>query len=142
MDSSTVSYKLMGIEILNLQIGVRPVDFNDHEFNFDITAETRVNSEKKLVFIITTVKVRELNGEKELGEIASALAFEVENFEEVITKNNDDHFIVPIPFEILMRTISISTTRGIMFSNFKGTHLHKAILPIVPQLVTPSSDTN
>ena len=56
--------------------------------------------------------------------------FEVENFADFINEENGD---VNLP-EILsnsLNSITLSTVRGLMFSGFKGTFLHNAILPVI-----------
>lgn len=134
-----ISYLLRNIELLSLHINQRPpIGFTGNQFHFDITAEARVSPEKEVVFMVITINTREADKEEQLAQITTALAFQIENFKEVIKLNENNVFEIPTDFEVLVRTIAISTTRGIMFSHFKGTHLVKAILPIVPQLVTPS----
>jgi hypothetical protein len=55
----------------------------------------------------------------------------IENFEDTLKKDEDDKYIIPGDLEGMLKQISISTIRGFMFSEFRGTHLHKAILPIL-----------
>ena len=46
---------------------------------------------------------------------------------------NKQHTLVDLPQEFitLLNSIALSTTRGVMFSQFRGTVLHNAILPII-----------
>jgi hypothetical protein len=56
--------------------------------------------------------------------------FEIPDLKEYVDPKNN---IPKLPEEFLttINSISISTVRGVMFSQFKGTFLHNAILPVV-----------
>jgi hypothetical protein len=125
----TVSYKISAVELLNLELKhpqQENIDFNT--FHFDLKLQHRVNSEKKLVFVITTINI--LNSDKsiQVGMIQTSCIFEVDNIEELIDSENNVTF--PDNFLDEVNSMGISTTRGIMYSEFKGTFLHKAILPV------------
>jgi hypothetical protein len=57
--------------------------------------------------------------------------FEIANFEDVIKLEADGKVNIPQSLIETFNIISISTTRGVMFSTFKGTFLHGAVLPII-----------
>lgn len=138
MSEKAILYQLRNIEIINLFIGPKPSAFKGDLFHFDIKAEAKVLPDKKIVFMLISIVTKHGENPEPLGIIETALAFEIENFSEsILLEKNENTYIIPENLEILLRTISISTTRGIMYSHFKGTYLHKAILPIIPQLITP-----
>lgn len=125
-------YKLIGINLLELNI--EHPDKNppkDITYNFEIHLEYRFNLDKKIVFVVTTVSISDQNNrEIQIGHITTSCNFEVKNLDNYIEKDKDK---VNFPTKMLyeLNSISISTTRGVMFSHFRGTHLHKAHLPIV-----------
>jgi len=135
-----IEYQLRSIEVINVNINARPKDYKGQKFHFDISGHARVNPDKKILFFFVAIIVREENEEYHLGKIETALGFEIGDFENVILKKEDNIYNIPIDLEIHLRTISISTTRGIMWSHFKGTHLHKALLPVVPQFLLPEAN--
>ncbi|MFO8235254.1 MAG: hypothetical protein R6U04_07615 [Bacteroidales bacterium] len=128
-EQKIVSYKISAVELLNLEMKhpqQEKVDFNS--FHFDLKLQHRVNADKKLVFVITTVNI--LNKEKnvQLGTLQTSCIFEVDNINELIDDENNVRF--PDIFLDEVNAMAISTTRGIMYTEFKGTFLHKAVLPI------------
>jgi hypothetical protein len=137
MTNIEARYHLKNIELVNLFIAPRSDDFTGKEFIFNIAAQARVNADKKLIFIVVSIDTKELNKDEDLGKIQTAVAFEITNFDEVVKLVGDKLYEIQTSLEVLLRTISISTTRGIMWSHFKGTHLNGAVLPVIPQLVTP-----
>lgn len=99
-------------------------------FNFNIGIESRADVENKIVFVIVNVEVKNDDHSVDLGMLSVSCIFEIGNFEEVIKIENGK---VNIPEKLIetLNIISISTTRGVMFSTFKGTFLHGAVLPII-----------
>ena len=64
------------------------------------------------------------------GSLTANCIFEVENMNDFMdTKTRNIN--LPEEFVITLNSITISTARGIMFNQFKGTFLHNAILPII-----------
>jgi hypothetical protein len=57
--------------------------------------------------------------------------YEILNFVDVIKISTDGKLDIPQALIEVLNSISISTTRGVMFSTFKGTFLHNAVLPII-----------
>lgn len=99
-------------------------------FNFEIGIETNVDNQQKLIINATKVTIKDKEQDNVLGSIICACVFSVANFEEMITMNGGRAEINET-FAETLNAISISTTRGIMFSELKGTFLHYAFLPII-----------
>lgn len=132
-----IEYRLRSLEIVKLLINQKPQGFLNSEFNFDIEAGARVAPDKKVIFLVISIVTREINKEEPLAEIVTAVGFEIINFEDVIILNEEGLYMIPTDLEVQLRIIALSTTRGVMFSEFKGTYLHRALLPIVPQILQP-----
>jgi hypothetical protein len=125
----TVTYKISAIETLNLEMKhpkQQDIDFNT--FHFDLKLQHRINAEKKLVFVITQITVMDKDKNNQVGYVETSSIFEVENFSDYLQPDNNVKF--PDSFINEINSMAISTTRGIMFSEFKGTFMHKAVLPI------------
>jgi hypothetical protein len=104
-------------------------------FHFDISAESRVHQSEKLLGILVNIRIKEPNKDFNLAEISVACAYLVENFEQAIILRNDGLFDVLPEVDALVKSVSISTVRGILFSEFRGTYLSEAIMPII--IITP-----
>jgi hypothetical protein len=100
-------------------------------FNFTINVESNADKDKKLLIASTKVKIKGDSQTSEVGSLTCACIFSVANFEDVITIQDDGHVELYQPFADAINSIAISTTRGVMFSELKGTFLHYAFLPVV-----------
>ncbi|MFP4047539.1 MAG: hypothetical protein ACLFT4_07260 [Bacteroidales bacterium] len=124
-----VSYKISAVELLNLEMKhpqQEKIDFNS--FHFDLKLQHRVNTEKKLVFVISTVNILDKEKTIQLGTIQTSCIFAIDNINDLIDNENNVRF--PDNFLDEINSIAISTTRGIMYTEFKGTILHKSVHPI------------
>jgi hypothetical protein len=100
-------------------------------FNFNINIESKIDHLKKLLFVIVDVEIKCENQKSQLGSIAVSCVYSIANFEEVVKIESDGKINIPQTLFETLNSISISTTRGVMYSTFKGTFLHNAFLPIV-----------
>lgn len=120
------------IEVLNssIQSPTKPIT-EKVDFTFDIKLEYRVDAENKHIFIIVHVKIKDNQQSIVLGSITTSCIYEIVNFQDVIIVYDNGKVDMPTGLMETLNATSISTTRGVMFSTFKGTFLHSAILPIV-----------
>jgi len=122
----------VGIQIISKSVSEMPVDFSVTPiFGFNIRVETRVDAQEHLVMPFVHVTITETKRTEELAKIIVACLFRIVDFEHEITLNQDGLYNVPIEIESLIRPISISTVRGIIYSELRGTHLNNAIMPII-----------
>jgi hypothetical protein len=131
MKSQKFEYKIKGIEVLNSEINIpeKPLP-GKVLFSFDVSLEQRFNMEQELIFVLCDITTfTSDNSDLKLGRIKSSCIFNVKDLKNYITDGNQ----VKLPEEFVntINTISVSTTRGLMFSLFKGTFLHGAILPVI-----------
>ena len=124
--------KLRGIELLNVSL-IRPehTSKNLSTFLYNVRIVQDIDKNKKLVFIIVHVDIHSTEEKKDVGSLSVSHIYELANFEEVVTILDEHNFKMSESLNDILNSISISTTRGVMFSTFKGTFLHNAILPIV-----------
>ena len=126
-----LSFQMKGIELLDVKLNnpKQPLPAQT-TFHFNISLEHKISHENKLVIVITTVNIIHEDNETRLGSLQASCIFEIANFDDFLIEGSQQ---VSIPDTILvtLNSVSISTVRGIMFSQFKGTFLHKAILPVV-----------
>ena len=129
-----IQYKLHGISELSFQVYKKPKDFREDTFDFKLVIHQKVNEEKGLVVVVVEVGISQQEETLLLAEYEIAVGFEVIDFAKHITKNDKGVFVVPEALGFITNTISISTVRGYLYSQLKGTYLHKAIMPIITEL--------
>jgi hypothetical protein len=127
-----VEMQIRAIELLNGSLNL-PANPNTpvNNFNFNISVESRADEVNKLVFVIVHVEIKNDDHSVVLGSLSVSCIFEFVNFEDVIKVEADGKVNIPQRLIETLNVISISTTRGVMFSTFKGTFLHGAVLPII-----------
>ena len=64
-----------------------------------------------------------------MGKYSASYSFRVKELKKFMTE--DKKFNLSDSFILTINSVAISTTRGLMFSSFKGTFLHEAILPLI-----------
>jgi hypothetical protein len=130
-----VSFQLKGIELLGIELNqpTKPLP-EPTNFHFEISLEHRINGADKLAIVICTISIQEEDEKLKFGKIQVSCIFEVANMQ-VFRLESDNK--IPDSMLITLNSITVSTVRGIMFAEFKGTFLHNALLPVVdPQSFT------
>lgn len=126
-----IKFSLKAIELLDMSLThLKKPLANPVVFQFDIKLEHRLNNELKMIFVVIYIDIFNENRDNKLGSISVSSIFEVANFEDFVNKEKN---LLNLPEEAatMLNSIAISTTRGVMFSQFRGTSLHNAILPLV-----------
>lgn len=131
MAKQEFNFQLRNIDIVGVSLKnpEKPLP-KECQFNFDINIQQRISSEEKLIIVAPNISVRIDNGKEVYGRFKANIVFQVQNLENFKIQKNAKYEI-PESFITTLNSISISTSRGLMFSAFKGTFLHNAILPIV-----------
>lgn len=128
----TVDLQLKSIELLKGSISLPSVpEVSLNNFNFNISLESKADATNKILFVIVSVEIRSEDQNHVLGSLAVSCIYSIVNFDEVVKIEADGKLDIPQPLVEILNLISISTTRGVMFSTYKGTFLHNAFLPIV-----------
>lgn len=132
--------QLRGVELLSSNQRISTADtINVRNFNFNINIETKADAPNKLLFIIIHIEILTEDHSTILGGISVSCIFELKNFEELIKIESGGKLTMPQPLVDVINSISLSTTRGVMFATFKGTPLHNAFLPIIdPKQFNPA----
>jgi hypothetical protein len=127
-----VDLQLKSIELLRGSISLPAVpELSLNNFNFNISVESKADAPNKFLFIIVSVEIRTEDQNHILGSLAVSCIYSIANFDDVVKIESDGNLNIPQPLVETLNSISISTTRGVMFSTFKGTFLHNAFLPVV-----------
>ncbi len=127
-----IEMQLNGVTLLSSNQILSTADtINIRKFNFNINIETKADAPNKLLFAIIHVEILTEDQSQILGGISVSCNFELKNFDELIKIESDGKLTLPQQLVDVINSISLSTTRGVMFATFKGTPLHNAFLPII-----------
>ncbi len=130
MEQINVNFQLKGIELLEISIRHPQVLLEPgRTYNFNINIEQRINDEEQMVAVVTSIELIHEADKQCHASIKTSCIFRIENFQDFMTKDKVVEF--PEPFIITLNSISLSTTRGIMFSRFSGTFMQDVLLPVV-----------
>ena len=128
----TANLQLKGIELLKGSInhpGTSDVSLENLDFNINI--ESKADENNRLVFVIVNVQVTSGDNKVLLGSMVVSCIYSIDNFDNVVSLDATGKAVIAPSLVEILNSISISTTRGLMFSTFKGTFLHNAFLPII-----------
>ncbi len=126
-------FKIHGIELVSFSIQPQQArEYSKDTFEFNIQQEQKTNAEKRLFIVFTTVTIMEAGKDTFLANLQVACGFEFPSFESLIKKDKDENFLIPHDLNIAVSRISIATTRGILYTQLRGSYLQNTTLPILP----------
>lgn len=130
-NTDNLNFQLRGMEILDscLIAPTSPLPSNP-KFQFDLSIEHRVNLENNLVIVICKVGIQSESKEILYGELSGSCIFFIEMLDEYFVQETNQ-LTLPDNFVVTLNSVTISSIRGLMFSFFRGTFLHQAVLPII-----------
>lgn len=134
LTTDNLNFQIRGMEILDscLNAPTTPLPPNP-KYQFDLALEHRVNLENNLVIVICKVGIRSESSEILYGELRGSCIFFVEKLDEFFMAESNQ-LNLPDTLVVKLNSITISSMRGLMFSFFRGTFLHQAVLPIIDPL--------
>jgi hypothetical protein len=131
VQQEVVKFQIKGIELLDLNI-IYPKTplIGEVVFKFNINVEIKTVNENSLAMAIVSVDILDNKTADKYGFVKVNCIYGIDDFISFVdaeTKKVD----LPKQFVTALNSISLSTTRGIMYDQFRGTFLHGAILPIL-----------
>lgn len=129
MDKTVVKFQIENIEINQITVSPQPQTFSPENYEFKLNVEHLFNVEEETVMVIASANIFS-NKKKHLAEVMINVFYRVENLKNFENKK-EKKMEFPEDFTTAINAVSISTLRGIMFSQFRGTYLHNAFLPVV-----------
>lgn len=126
----TYNFGFHGIDIIDKATYRVPVNQGEI-FSFELKCQAFVDSEKQLIVIFVEVGIKTTSTDQLVAKMMCGFGYYFENFHNEFEKGTDGDYILPLEIETVLRNISISTMRGIMYSELRGTQLHSAFLPVV-----------
>jgi hypothetical protein len=131
IQAEKINFQLRAIELLDFNLN-HPGHLLQElsTFHFDLNIEHKINTDKKVIFVVNDIQILNESRTFNLGSIKVNCAFEIENLMDFVDSKKNT-LNLPDQISNMLNSITISTTRGIMFSQFKGTFLHNAYLPVI-----------
>jgi hypothetical protein len=129
MEKKSIGSRIHGIDLLE-KLLIRTDVQEKEDFNFDIKMQSALDHNRKLVIVLVDVVIKKSNEATPVAKFATATGFDVVDFD-IVFAPVEDKITIPIDLENLFKSICISTMRGIIFSELRGTILGGAIMPII-----------
>ena len=131
-ETRTFEIRFVAIEVVSKAITDPPMNLEDFEtFNFNFTVDMKVFPKQKTAGVETIVKIYLAKDMKEVGTFKTLCGFELPDFNNVFTKITDNKYDTPMELEIILKSSSLSTSRGVVAAECKGTYLQGAVLPLI-----------
>jgi hypothetical protein len=129
MDNNKISFKIDTIELLDYSLSGKDKEIpSEAVFNFDINIEHRFDIQNNRIIAISNFKIFIEGIEGDVGRASISCIFNILEMSKYIDGND---ITIPSEFITTINSLSLSTSRGILFMLFRGTFLHSAILPII-----------
>jgi hypothetical protein len=127
-----IPFQIKNIKILDINLAFPSTSNPENKiFHYNINLQHRISAHDKLISVDISVEIINQDKTLKLGSLKATCIYFVESLSDFKSNAKGQLFDLPEAFVSTLNSISISTTRGIMFSQFRGTHLHNAILPII-----------
>ncbi len=134
MSEKSYNIKFIAIELVSKSLLEPPKDLDpqENEFTFNFTIDMKVNAERKLSFVITSMDIVRAKQNDKVADLKTLCVFELPDFEQSFIINDENKTIdTPFELEVILKAASLSTTRGIISSELRGTYLQNAVLPLI-----------
>lgn len=138
MSNLKIQMKFTAIELIEKSMAYSPpsIPQDNIQYNFNYRIDIKLDQPQKIVVSICDITIVYANDPSiKFAYFKTICAFEFPEFDEIF-KRVGDKFDIPVDIEILLKSTGLSTTRGIIFSELRGTYLHNAVMPLV-DLITP-----
>lgn len=126
-----IRLRIASIDIGSFTVNEKPDDFDRSEVNFDINSENSLDITTNVITIIVNVSTYLITRPKsELAKIRIVYKFDIHDLQNIVTIE-DDKIGLPTSVIDILHSIAVSTTRGAMLVELKGTYLEKLYLPVI-----------
>jgi hypothetical protein len=133
MSTKLINITLQRIDLVSKSIEVPPANLiSPDEISFNFVVDIKLGAPEKLAVVVTDISIlwpKEDN--KRLAFFKTVCVFHFPGFDEIFTAIEDGRYEIPFDIEVMLKTTGLSTTRGMIYSDIKGTYLHGALLPLV-----------
>lgn len=131
MEQKDIFVRIDGINILEKVLFPTFYTENSTEFNFELKTQSLISNKPNIIATVVSVNIKKLGEDKLTARFTAEFGFEVPDRDNVIANDKEGNSTIPIDLENYLKSISISSMRGIIYSELRGTSLHGAVLPII-----------
>lgn len=127
--TNKIQYQIIGIDLLDSSITAPPpIPPPAAMGQFELNVKQHFALNHNLVFVNCRVAMLDKKKETTYGSLSSSCTFEFPDLQSFF-----DGKKVNLPAEVVLEinAIAVNTTRGMLFSLFRGTYLHQAIMPVI-----------
>lgn len=129
MENQNISFRIEGIELLEYSLSsFTGKTGQQSEYRFDLNIEHRFNLKDERVFVVVSVGIFPKDSEEREGNAKVSCIYSIKEISKYL---KEGVMTFPQDFYDMLNSISLSTSRGVIFTLFKGTHLHNVIMPII-----------
>ncbi|RYX87151.1 hypothetical protein EON73_01960 [bacterium] len=129
--TSTSAFHLANIELVNITLNISETFKPTNDYQFQVQLESRLNEDSQMVIVTNQVSVFNEENQPAVGELIAKYWFDISQDTSWFLKDKKTLSIIPEQLQLSFNAIALSTTRGLLFSSFRGTLLHNAILPVI-----------
>lgn len=128
---NALNYRIGGMDLISCNLAEPKPDFAaDQKLNFNLQMKHQIIEKDSALAVICTIRTADEAG-TELAHFTGRMTFAVDQLSQHLKKNDDGQIGLPKDLINNLNGVTISTLRGVMWATFKGTYLHRALLPIV-----------
>lgn len=131
MSDEPIQFKFTSIQIISKSLTSIHADKSNVSFDFEIKIDTKVYAPNKLVLCHVNIVIKEKESSDIVASFVVACFFEVIDFDKHIKLQENGLYQVPDTLESIIRPVSLSTVRGVIYSELRGTFLQNTILPVL-----------
>lgn len=129
MGNNNISFKIDTIELLDYSLSGKDKNIPaEAVFNFDINIEHRFDVKNNLIIAVTNYRIWIEEIQDAVGSASISCVYNIMEMNKYVEGKD---IKLPSEFITTINSLSLSTSRGILFMLFRGTFLHNAILPII-----------
>lgn len=130
--------QFQSIEVLSYRLDPLLPTETKPSVGFQISMTHRFDGEQERAQIELDIQIVNVENQQSVGELKTCCTFMVKGLQ---FDNDQQNVTVDSQFLDMVNSISLSTTRGILFTYFAKTHLNPLVLPIInPKDFRPSPD--
>jgi hypothetical protein len=129
--NNNIEFRFVGIEIKSKILNELGNSKIDASVTFNIRVESKVAQDQGIVIMNVIVKIYDAKDSQIFAEFNIDCIFHIIDFEKHIKLNEQSLFVIPPNLEAIFKPVSISTVRGVIYSELRGTYLNTSIMPVV-----------
>ncbi|SHN29927.1 hypothetical protein [Chitinophaga sp. CF418] len=129
------SFNLHGIELLSFSLLPEPPAGSKEKqlsYEFNVQQEQKTNVDKQLVIVFTTITVIQSGYTLPLATVTAACGFGISSFDGTLTRQTSGEYLISPDIGQAVSRVATGITRGIFYSQLRGSYLQDCILPLLP----------